>query len=1138
MQETPGKRLPQRLIDVITDWQRRLLQLDRRNNLLYFKTGSSAVRITERTPDDLLQAMLSSRNGLAFDYVEPRPRKNPLGTRPRKALGEAEEYENQATPRLIPGDLKGDCPVEELQRRLSILRRRDREWEDEQGLNVLFLAIGFLEWVDDEGQRAKAPLLLLPCDLKRESPRSPFVLVQDDEDLTTNGTLAVKLKELGVELPESDSGIETASEYLHTVKKLIANHPVWRVTEEIYMATFAYSKLAMWRDLETVKTVGTSHPIVTVLAGGERPPSSDLAQNSILSSLPQDLRGGRLDDCLEVRDQYAVLPADYSQMLAITRARSGCNLLVHGPPGTGKSQTIANIIATFLAEAKTVLFVSEKTAALDVVKRRLDEKELGTFCLDLHSDRGKKANVYRQLQEAAESRRTVRELRFDYATLSQRRQELNEVVRALHKERSPFDQTVFQVHGRFASLREVPHVGFDVADVETLEQNRLASILAAARRVAIRQREFREHSTSRWHALRNETASLRLSDSIRSDMHALASGADEIRSSLTAAAVALGVPGVSKLGQAATLEAIARHLSSAPSIPLAWLEDTTRSLLKDRALVEMDLQTTRATLLNEVHSAFGDSILSLDLDAVREELVVTEDEERLLHRALGDQWSTCLVEGPATVSSRLRELADELVHLNRATKEVAEFLGLPVPDRWTSFGHLLRVAQTVGNIGPVPAKWVMPRSTKAILAILEEARELVRELDQKENRLFARFEAQLLEAIDSKTLIRYRTAHRSRMRRLIRSDYRSDRKAIQAFHRNAVKLSFEEELKVVEEVVALKGLLGDWENVAVQLETLLQDRFAARSTEWDSVCGDLRDCETLLEGYVGNISRCQVLLTDIECVRACRRLSQELERGIEKVRMLMSSGLGVALVEGVEQGTVSLTTFQDLLAESAIAAKRIEAAAAPGLSCAVRRIEDIFALGNLTEAAARLVALEARHGQTQDQLAADYGTRYSGIDTDWSDILGGLQWADKLMTLVPPSDLSGAFLEHVENPQPLGYYNSAADSVHDAMQRYSSITDKLGERYNFELGPWGSWDTADFEQVKSWSVTLAEDADSANDWLAYQTAAAGLDGLVGPQVTARIRANTDDSQLVPRIVERQVLSAWLDWVYDQEPCLV
>ena len=360
--------------------------------------------------------------------------------------------------------------------------------------------------------------------------------------------------------------IETAGEYLDTVRGLVEQRPEWEIKEDVYLATFAYSKLAMWHDLEIIKNNGTDHPVVLTLAG-----AGALAQRdhtpSALPSLPQDLAGGRLDDVLDVRDQFAVLPADYSQLLAITAARSGVNLVIHGPPGTGKSQTIANIIATFLAEGKSVIFVSEKTAALDVVKRRLDEKQLGVFCLDLHSERGSKASVYQQLQESVDDRRAVRRLEFDYAALTERRRELNRVVRALHEVREPLRRTAFQVQGRFASIRGEPHVPFEVRDIETLDQARLAGILEVADRVRLRRREFKEHLTSHWRVLKSGTPSLELADKIRRDMQVLTAAAEGPQSAAPRLGEALGLAPPETQNEIAHLEDVARHLAKAPGVP-------------------------------------------------------------------------------------------------------------------------------------------------------------------------------------------------------------------------------------------------------------------------------------------------------------------------------------------------------------------------------------------------------------------------------------------------------------------------------------------------------------------------------------------------------------------------------------------
>ena len=144
-------------VEEVGRWQRSLLQLDRRNNLLYFRPGKSAVRIVGHSPESLYQK-LSTRRSLTFDYAEPPPRRSATSLSPSDETNEDQNLE----PLVISGDLTGDCPPVELQRRLKNLQRRDREWEEEQGLNVLFVAFGLLEWVDEEGEVARSPLLLFP----------------------------------------------------------------------------------------------------------------------------------------------------------------------------------------------------------------------------------------------------------------------------------------------------------------------------------------------------------------------------------------------------------------------------------------------------------------------------------------------------------------------------------------------------------------------------------------------------------------------------------------------------------------------------------------------------------------------------------------------------------------------------------------------------------------------------------------------------------------------------------------------------------------------------------------------------------------------------------------------------------------
>lgn len=137
--------------------------------------------------------------------------------------------------------------------------------------------------------------------------------------------------------------------------------------------------------------------------------------------------------------KYALpIDVDSSQLEAVIASGMGKSFILHGPPGTGKSQTITNIIANALYHGKRVLFVAEKMAALSVVQQRLAEVGLAPFCLELHSNKVTKSHVLGQLAEALDTPRTVSAPDFQEkgAQLQQQRQELIAYVDALHGTRA------------------------------------------------------------------------------------------------------------------------------------------------------------------------------------------------------------------------------------------------------------------------------------------------------------------------------------------------------------------------------------------------------------------------------------------------------------------------------------------------------------------------------------------------------------------------------------------------------------------------------------------------------------------------------------------------------------------------------
>ena len=186
----------------------------------------------------------------------------------------------------------------------------------------------------------------------------------------------ISIKGLDV-LPTDDAGIDVRK-VLTIIRQNIMAKKRWDVLESAYIGNFSFASYVMWNDL--------------------RNRSEDLSKNIVVSSLMKgsltwDAEPMLLPEHLEEQDTYLPLPADASQLFAIKEAVKGESFVLHGPPGTGKSQTITAMIANALAEGKTVLFVAEKMAALSVVQKRLNDIGIGPFCLELHSNKSKKSDV-------------------------------------------------------------------------------------------------------------------------------------------------------------------------------------------------------------------------------------------------------------------------------------------------------------------------------------------------------------------------------------------------------------------------------------------------------------------------------------------------------------------------------------------------------------------------------------------------------------------------------------------------------------------------------------------------------------------------------------------------------------------------
>ena len=583
-------------------WERKLLDLGMRNTLINLRLTKTQLPILTNSLDELENALA---DGSDFTIL-PKPADLQLEDFSFETLCERNaaeiiraEFENKR--------LRSVLTDSELKTTVKGLYRTAKTALEENGANTLYLALGMLRWFENKrSTKARyAPVILVPIEMVRKSAAQGYVIRLRDDEPQMNITLLEKLKQdFGImvngldPLPADEHGIDIRR-VLTVLRKAVMEQAHWDVLEAATIGIFSFSQFVMWNDI--------------------RNRTDDLLRNKVVHSLMEgklcwDAQPLEMGDRVEENNVLLPMSADASQLYAIRAACEGESFVLHGPPGTGKSQTITSLIANALAQGKTVLFVAEKMAALEVVQKRLRKIGIGPFCLELHSNKSRKKDVLEQLRTASEvtKTRTAETYAAKARQLAALREELDAYVLELHKP-LPCGSDVYQLISEYEGCKDAPELApFSPAFIREQTGVSLDSILLLVERLVAAGRETghpHNHPLSRIRCAQ-------YTQNLRAELSEKAEGyiaqLEAMGGHVAVLSALLKEPQPCSFEQLCQLSELASHMSCWYDMPAAWTKAPSPQLYFDETEA-LAAHALRAEQLEaQLLEVFDAGILSLD----------------------------------------------------------------------------------------------------------------------------------------------------------------------------------------------------------------------------------------------------------------------------------------------------------------------------------------------------------------------------------------------------------------------------------------------------------------------------------------------------------------------------------------------
>ena len=604
----------------IYKWKEKLIDLSKRNRLLNFKFSKSlTLRIIDEQPPEVYKALVQELHSLEFLPIKvnnenvPEQEKKSL-----EELNEGIEFKAQEFKEYDPKQLskkhsdkylQTKLPSQDLNKVLNKISTTARSTNDDLGYNVLFLALGSVIWYekDNSNEPMEAPVLLIPVEIKRKGIGQPFAVKYNEDSVILNPALVLKLKrdfQINLEDINIDEDELNPIDIFVKVQNKISKNPRWKLLNNIYIGLFSFAKFVMYKDLEEHQNIIKRNNFIETICG--------LNDNKQISS--EDICPmSELDNIVHPHGTYQILDADSSQQQAIQVVKAGNNLIIEGPPGTGKSQTISNMIAELLAQNKKVLFVSQKIAALEVVKNRLAANGLAPFCLELHSNKTNRKTVLTELAKTLDYKFVGN---YDSQSLTQILTDIKSLKiysKELHTPMGLVKISPYKAIGIVLDNKHIPDFRYIFDNYDKWTDEDLSSKKELFGNMAETIKKLGNPKEFAWYGTQVRELSLKEKIALKNETDCLIKDINGIEQSVSILCEELLLKPITKFVQLEDFVTVADTVSNIPVSALPYMENEDLKLEENVKAVR-DTVKQFNTYNNRIKNKYNSNILSQDID--------------------------------------------------------------------------------------------------------------------------------------------------------------------------------------------------------------------------------------------------------------------------------------------------------------------------------------------------------------------------------------------------------------------------------------------------------------------------------------------------------------------------------------------